>query len=73
MAIKNYYTRDQAQECVDEWNSLDDITQAQHILAHTPFYGEYLKSAAAVKHDAEVAQFMSSPQWRAQLRELIKP
>lgn len=71
--IKEYYTRDESQLCVDTWNSLTHIEQAQHILEHTPFRAQVIQAEDYLRHDAELNKYLNSEAWQKQLRALIKP
>ena len=69
-AIRDYYTRDQARECVEAWNSLTEVEQAQHILACTPFRAQVIKSQEVLRQESELQRYIRSEQWQQQMKEL---
>ena len=68
-AIREYYTRDQAQECVDAWNNLDTVEQSQHILACSPFRAMVIIAQETLRKDAELKQFINSESWANMLEQ----
>ena len=68
-AIREYYTRDQAQECVDAWNNLDTVEQSQHILACSSFRAMVIIAQETLRKDAELKQFINSEQWANMLEK----
>ena len=71
-AIREYYTRDQAQECVDTWNALNTVEQSQHILSCSPFRAMVIIAQETLRKDAELGAYMNSAQWSNMLQQHLQ-
>ena len=67
-AIREYYTWDQAQECVDTWNQLELTEQAQHILACSPFRAQVILAQEILRKQSEMRTLLDSEQWANMLK-----
>jgi len=61
--IKGYYTRDEAQQCIDDWNSLPDVDKAEHILNDSRFYNNYISSKKSLAQDLTLVQILKGNDW----------
>jgi len=71
-AIRDYYTRDQYQECLEAWRSLSVIEQSEHILAQTPFRAQVIQAQETERQEVELQGFLQQPGWPVRDPELIR-